>query len=785
MISAGAKRTRFILRSRCRTRPSPLPELSVGRIHPYSTLDNFHSTSKVTNNNPLSCSYTKMIEPGHKCQRYPRSKTNLEFSSRWFASTSAAVATDEEATTTDDQVPHIRNVAIIAHVDHGKTTIVDGLLRCAFESTLLKDNETGTDQNESNVNQEVENDGAALLMDCGDLERERGITITSKVTRLDYYDESSTSKTINVVDTPGHADFAGEVDRILAMIDGVCLVVDAAEGAMAQTKYVLSRALKLNLKPVVILNKCDKDDAWERIESGDVEMELLETFDSLGANDEQMEYVTVYASGKAGWATTDMDVARKLSTNGGVDSNISYDVSMKVLLDVILEHIPAPVILSPDDGHHERDEHPFVLTATTVGYDNFLGRLCTGRIYSGTIKKDDIVSVLPRDFSMEDNDSLTQLATSAVSGIFVTRGVTRTDLDPPIASAGDIVTLSGVPDSIKVGDTVTLKSNPIQNPMETPPINPPTLSMEFGANTGPFAGKEGTIVASSKVHDRLISETDNNVALNVSKSENDAEKTVVDARGELQLGILIETMRREGYELTVSPPNIITTECEETKEKLEPYEEVIIDVESEYSGVVVNSLTGSRKGVLMGMSDSSDGKTRLEFEVPSRGLLGFGNEIATATRGTAVVNHLFVENRKYSGHIGGNPKGKLVSNDTGKAALFALANIAKRGELFIETGDLVYPGMVIGENSRPGDLEVNAVRGKEVNNMRTVNKDEKLYVPPPKRLSVEELIGYMEDDEVIEVTPKSVRLRKAILDSKERERAARTRKKQSTASGKK
>lgn len=769
-------------------RPSPLHECGIGKIRscrtitrsPYLNEVIWASSISGSSSFPLSLASTKMMGMGlDKSMRHAQFKRNFDTNNRWFSSADAGNDADE-IVNGNEQVLHIRNVAIVAHVDHGKTTIVDGLLRCASESIPLNVEDGDSNQSRS---EDDEKPGAALLMDCGDLERERGITITSKVTRLDYHDgppSHENKKTINVVDTPGHADFAGEVDRILTMIDGVCLVVDAAEGAMAQTKYVLSRALKMNLKPVVILNKCDKDDAWARIESGDVEMELLETFDSLGANEHQMDYVTVYASGKAGWATTDMDVARKLATAGGSNSDISTDISMKVLLDVILEHIPAPVILPPDETNDEIDEHPFALAATTVGYDNFLGRLCTGRIYSGTIKKDDIVSVLPREFN---KDSGAPMATSTVSGIFVTRGVTRTDLDPPIASAGDIVTLSGVPDSIKVGDTVTLKSNPVQNPLETPPINPPTLSMEIGANTSPLAGTEGTLVASSKVHARLVSETDNNVALHVRKSENDAEKTVVDARGELQLGILIEQMRREGYEMTVSPPRIITTVCNDTGDKLEPYEEVIIDVDSDYSGVVVNSLTGSRKGVLLNMSDSSDGKTRLEFDVPSRGLLGFGSEVATQTRGTAVVNHLFIENRKYAGHIGGVEKGKLVSNDTGKAALFALNNIAKRGSLFIETGEVVYPGMVIGENSRAGDLEVNAVRGKEVTNMRTVNKDDKLYVPPPKRYSVEELIGYMSDDEVIEVTPKSVRLRKSILDNKARERAARTRKKQMTASG--
>jgi len=654
----------------------------------------------------------------------------------------------------------------IVQVDHGKTTIVDGLLRCMSEL----ESENTDNRNDDN-----------LVMDCGDLERERGITITSKVTRLDYYDNTGTRKTINVVDTPGHADFAGEVDRILTMIDGVCLIVDAAEGAMSQTKYVLSRALKLSLKPIVVLNKCDKDDAWVRIKNGDAEMEILETFDSLGANDEQMDYITVYASGKAGWATTNMDAALKLATG---DNSMSKDTSMKVLLDIILEHIPAPKVLSSCGISSNVESEPFALAATSVGYDTFLGRLCTGRIYSGTIKKGDKVSILPRDLlpEVEDRIVIAQLATSTVSGIFVTRGVTRTDLEPPIASAGDIVTLSGVPDSITVGDTVTLKDNPVQKPIETPPINPSTLSIEIGANIGPLAGSEGTIVASSKIHDRLRSETDNNVALSIKRSEIDTEKTVVNARGELQLGILIEQMRREGYEMTVSPPQIITTVCDETGDKLEPYEEVVIDVESEYSGTVVNLLTGSRKGVLINMRESSDNKTRLDFEVPTRGLLGFGSDIATVTRGSAVVNHLFIANRKYAGNIGDISKGKLVSNDTGKASLYALANISKRGELFIEASDLVYPGMIIGQcKNGAGDLEVNPVRGKELSNMRTINKDEKSFVPPPRRRSVEELIGYMNDDEVIEITPKSVRLRKVELDSKVRERAARTKKKQMAA----
>ena len=559
------------------------------------------------------------------------------------------------------------------------------------------------------------------------------------------------------------------------MIDGVCLIVDAAEGAMAQTKYVLSRALKLNLKPIVVLNKCDKDDAWSRIESGEVETELFDTFDSLGANDEQMDYVTVYASGKAGWATTSMDIARQYAQNDPCQKE-GEETSMTVLLESILAHIPIPKVVSYGNG----GEEPLALAATTVGYDSFLGRLCTGRIYSGSIKKDDIVTVIPRD-SLGEGGAISS-GSSVVSGLFVNRGVERTELESAEASAGDIVTVSGVPDSIKVGDTLTFKNNPVEKAIDTPPINPPTLMMEIGANTSPLSGKEGTLVASSKVRARLISETDNNVTLSVTKSEIDPERSVVHARGELQLGILIEQMRREGYELTVSPPQIITTTCDETGAKLEPYEEVTIDVDTDYSGAVVNALTGSRKGVLLNMSDSTDGKTRLEFEVPSRGLLGFNNEIATMTRGTAVLNHMFLENRVYAGIVGGVENGKLVSSDSGKASLFSLEKISKRGELFIEPGEVVYPGMVIGENSRPGDMEVNVSRSKETTNVRSVNKDEKLYIPPPRKMSVEEFIGYMNDDEVIEVTPISVRLRKTELDSGVREREARKRKKQMMAS---
>ena len=613
-------------------------------------------------------------------------------------------------------------------------------------------------------------DGNDRLMDSGELEKERGITITSKVTRLDYmHAESQRKMILNIVDTPGHADFAGEVDRILGMVDGVCLVVDAREGPMAQTKYVLSRALKMNLNPICVLNKCDRPEAISRIESGEVENELFDLFVSLGAGDDQLEYPTFYASAKSQWATQDIDAAMKIA-KGEIETNtISSLYGMSSILNSMIDYVPEPKVLG--DGSEDSD---FIMTATTVGYDKYLGRLCTGRIFSGSIKSTEAVKVVPRDGTKMSSSS-------NVSGIFINRGISRTPLEgnPATASAGDIVTLAGIPDVMKVGDTLISESSSLQLPLDTPPLAPPTLAVDFGANNGPFAGKEGSIVTASRIRDRLFSETDNNVTLTVTKSEVDADKTVVFGRGELQIGILIEQMRREGYEFIVSPPRIITSICEESGKKMEPFEEVTVDVDSEYSGTVVNALTGNRKGIMMEMGDSSDGKSRLVFEVPSRGLLGFGPEIATATRGTAIVNHCFIENREHVGLIGdGLEKGKLVSNDNGKSTLYSLSSIAERGTLFIAPGETVYAGMVIGESSRTGDMEVNPVRAKATSNVRTVNKDEKLTTAPPKKMTVEEMIGYMSDDEVIEVTPLSVRLRKVELDSGERARAARTKKKQ-------
>jgi GTP-binding protein len=699
---------------------------------------------------------------------------------RRFKSSAAAAATAtidaDESSAADDSISFtthrrtgIRNVAIIAHVDHGKTSLVDQLLKACMDDQELTDR----------------------LLDSGDLEKERGITITSKVTRCQYVsNDNSISTIINVVDTPGHADFCGEVDRILSLVDGVCLVVDAGEGPMAQTKYVLSRALQLGLTPLVVLNKVDRPVAMARIESGETESQLLDLFDSLGATDEQMDYVTLYASARDGWVTQDPTVAADIAASG--KDSVDQDVSMKVLLNQILETIPEPKVRCfqtvPDDdssldGKAFQDDS-FSLAAVTVGYDQYLGRTCTGRIYSGSVSMGDELTILKRNSSDDEGASLAStIAPTTLAGMFVNKGISRIPLEPAIAYAGDIVTLAGVPDSIAVGDTVTDSDNPVAYPIETPPLIPPTLSMDFGANNGPLAGKEGTIVTASKVRDRLIAETDNNVTLTVTKSEADSDKTTVYARGELQLGILIEQMRREGFELVISPPRILTKDCKETGQKLEPFEEVTVDVDTEYAGNVVSMLTSDRKGVLVEMTESSaDAKTRLRFEIPSRGLLGFNSEVATATRGSAVVTHIFIEDRPYAGNLGsGLEKGKMISTETGNATTYALSSLAPRGTLYIGPGETVYPGMVIGETAKPGDLEVNCVRAKATTNMRTQAKDEKVYLAPPKKYSVEELIGMMNSDEVLEVTPESIRLRKAQLDPTERKKAARVKKQQQDA----
>ena len=498
---------------------------------------------------------------------------------------------------------------------------------------------------------------------------------------------------------------------------------------MTQTKYVLSRALQQGLLPIVLLNKADCADALSRIESGETESQLLDLFDNLGATEEQMDYVTLYyASARDGWVTEDPTVAMALADGTSVKDEC---VNMEVLLKVILDHIPLPVVHSyeskTEDGNHAVQRTKtiiFLWPRQRLDLIKYQGRTATGRIYSRLIRTGDTVTVLKRGET--DVSQPTTLA-----DVCVNRGISRTTLIPNEAFAGDIVILVGVPDSIAVGDTVTGKDNPVPMPVDTPPLTPPTLCLDFGSNNGPFAGKEGKIVASTRIRERLHKETDNNVTIAVTNSETDSEKTTVFGRGELQLGILIEQMRREGFEIIISPPRIVTKSVDGAV--MEPFEEVTVDVDSEYSGTVIESLTGDRKGFMMDMQDNStDGKTRLIFVVASRGLLGFGPEIATLTRGSAVVNHCFLEDRPYAGLMGdGLEKGKLVATENGKASTYALSSVAERGSLFIEPRDMVYAGMVISESSGPGDLDVNPVKAKALNNMRAAGKDEKVYLPPP------------------------------------------------------
>lgn len=717
---------------------------------------------------------------------YPKSN-NYSNSLRGQVSTrifsSAAIESDSDSEDNHETIlkqrSGVRNVAIIAHVDHGKTTLVDQLLRSAAAQ-----DETSA----SNNNSTAETD---RLLDCGDLEKERGITITSKVTRIENY----LQHVINLVDTPGHADFCGEVDRVLSLVDGVCLVVDAGEGPMAQTKYVLSRALQANLPIVVVLNKVDRKVSFDKVVEGDTEISLEELMEQLGASEEQIRFsldnAVFYASARDGWVTQDLDILREIVEDGAKPSETT---SMAGLLDKLLELIPEPSVrVHNNESNNDDNTMPgeayasdkFSLAAVTVGYDSYLGRTCTGRITSGHITASDTVTVLKRGENDDASEATEATAPTTLKGLFVNKGISRVPLDSQVAYAGDIVTLAGVPDSIKVGDTVTIAEDDerkVSMPILTPPLVPPTLSMEFAANNGPLAGLEGTEVTPSKLRNRLVAETDNNVTLTVESSERDSEKTNVYARGELQLGILIEQMRREGFEMVISPPSIVTKE-DESGTVLEPYEEVTIDVDAEYSGYIVSALTADRKGVLLEMNESADlTKTRLVFEVPSRGLLGFPSEAAAATRGSAIVNHVFLEDRKHAGLLGeGLEKGKLISSEQGKATTYALAGLAPRGILFVEPGDIVYPGMIIGENAKVGDLEVNPVRAKAATNMRTQNKDEKVYLAPPKKMTIEEMIGYMAPDEMIEVTPTTLRLRKAELDPTERKKAARVKKQQKDA----
>ena len=601
----------------------------------------------------------------------------------------------------------LRNIAIIAHVDHGKTTLVDELLK---QSGSFRENQAVAER----------------AMDSNDLERERGITILAKATSVEWK-----GMRINIVDTPGHADFGGEVERILSMVDGVVLLVDAAEGPMPQTKFVTSKALALGLRPIVILNKVDKGDA----EPDRALDECFDLFANLGADDDQLDFPIMYASGRSGWADMELDGPRK---------------DLAALLDLVVAHVPAPVQI-------ENRQLDFTMLVTTLGNDPFIGRVLTGRVEKGTLKVGETIKALSRDGI--------KLEQFRVTKIMAFRGLSQVAID--IAESGDIVSLSGM-SKATVADT--LCSLVVEEALESQPIDPPTISVTFGINDSPLAGRDGKKVQSRVIRERLMKEAESNVAIQVSDTPG-GEAFEVSGRGELQMGVLIENMRREGFELSISRPQVLFRNDGDVK--LEPVEEVTIDVDDDYSGVVIEKITGSRKGELIEMRPAGVGKTRIIAHVPSRGLIGYQGEFLTDTRGTGVLNRVFNDWEPYKGPIPGRRSGVLISMENGTSVAYAIFNLEDRGKFFIGPQEPVYQGMIIGEHSRENDLEVNPLKGKKLTNVRASGTDEAVKLTTPISLSLEQAIAYIDNDELVEVTPKSIRLRKVFLDSHERKRQSR------------
>ena len=607
----------------------------------------------------------------------------------------------------------IRNIAIIAHVDHGKTTLVDNMLK---QAGTFRENEHVEDR----------------VMDSGDIERERGITISAKPTSIQWGEYK-----INIVDTPGHADFGGEVERILSMVDGVVLLVDSAEGPLPQTKFVLSKALKLNLRPIVCINKIDRGDA----RPDEVLTETFDLFDKLGATDSQLDFPYLYACGRDGWAIRDL----KDIDNPNKD--------LKPLFQLIVDHVPAPDC----DGTRCQIDAPFKMLATTLEADPYVGRILTGKIESGTVRVGQSVKAINMAGEFVENAKITK--------IIEHQGVTKVSRDS--ASAGDIVVIAGF-SKATVADTLCDPS--VNEPIPAMPIDPPTLTMTFFVNTSPLAGQSGKKLTSRMIGERLFKEAETNIALRVSQSANN-EAFEVSGRGELQLGILIETMRREGFELSVSRPRVVM-QTNENGEKLEPIEEVVIDVDDEFSGVVIEKMT-KRKATITEMKPSGIGKTRIVFSAPSRGLIGYLSEFRTDTRGTGIMNRVFDKYDLYRGPITQYRPGVLVSMEAGSTTTYALHNLEPRGVLFVGPQVEVYSGMIVGEHSKENDIEVNPVRGKQLTNVRSVTADEKLFLAPPRKMSLEEALSYIQDDELVEVTPATIRLRKKELDSGKRKKAYR------------
>ena len=621
-----------------------------------------------------------------------------------------------------DQHTSLRNIAIIAHVDHGKTTLVDEMLR---QSGAVA----------------AHSDMAERAMDSNDIERERGITILAKCTSVVWPGREggqnenggkngSEDVRINIVDTPGHADFGGEVERILSMVDGCLLLIDAAEGPMPQTKFVLSKALALGLKPIVVLNKVDRP-------SADPDRALDATFDlfaALGADDEQLDFPVLYAAGRDGWAATSMDAPRE---------------NLDALFDAVVSHVPSTEV----DGGADA---PFRMLATTLEADPYLGRLLTGRVVAGVAKPNVTLKALSRTGELVEQ--------ARVSKVLAFRGLKRQPVEE--AMPGDIIAIAGF-SKASVSDTIGALE--VETPLPAQPIDPPTLSITIGANDSPLAGREGDKVQSRVIRERLLRQAEGDVAITVTETES-KDAYEVAGRGELQLGVLIENMRREGFELAVSRPRVLTR-TDDNGDVLEPIEEVVIDVDDEHSGVVIEKLS-QKKAELAEMIPSGAGKTRLIMHVPSRALIGYHGDFLTDTRGTGVMNRSYLKHAPYKGAIEGRRTGVLISNGDGSSVPFALWNLEDRGVMFIGPGEAVYEGMIVGENAKSDDLDVNPLKGKQLTNIRAAGKDEAVRLTPPTRRTLEQAISYIQDDELVEVTPKSIRLRKKALKPHLRKRRA-------------
>lgn len=603
----------------------------------------------------------------------------------------------------------LRNIAIIAHVDHGKTTLVDQLFR---QSGTFRDNERVEER----------------AMDSNDLEKERGITILAKCTSVEW-GEGDDATRINIVDTPGHADFGGEVERILSMVDGVILLVDSSEGAMPQTKFVTGKALALGLRPIVVVNKIDRTDG----RAAEVLDEVFDLFVTLGATDEQLDFPVLYASGRNGYASDDME---------------AREGTLAPLFETIISHVPPPA--ADFDG-------PFKFLVTLLDRDNFLGRILTGKVQSGTVKVNAPIHAIDADGNV--------IETGRASKLMAFRGLERVPVEE--ARAGDIISLAGLTEATVAN---TICDPDVTEPLHAQPIDPPTLSMRFAVNDSPFAGREGTKVTSRMIRDRLAREAESNVAIKVTESS-DRDSFEVAGRGELQLGVLIETMRREGFELGISRPRVLYGEDENGK-RTEPYETVVIDVDDEFAGTVVEKVA-IRKGEMTDMRPSGGGKTRITFSAPSRGLIGYHGEFLSDTRGTGIMNRLFEKYGPYKGKIASNSNGVLISNGTGEAVAYALNMLEERGILFVKPQEKIYEGMIIGENAKPDDLEVNPQKSKQLTNFRSTGKDDAIRLTPPKVMTLEQAIAYIDDDEMVEITPTSIRLRKALLDPNDRKKAKR------------